>query len=101
MTITLELTSEEEQRLRETAARQGQAPEGVVHSLVHQGLFAPAPTTPFDKPPVFDEAHERLAQRLLETGLMTQRPTRPLGPPPPLIIVRGRPVSETIVEERR
>lgn len=100
MTITIELTPEEERQLREKAERQGQAPEGVVHSLVRNGLF-PSPMTLRPQTLVSDKAHEALVQRLLDAGLMAERPMRPLGPPPPLITVRGRPVSETIVEERR
>lgn len=60
MTITIELTPEEETQLLAKAGRQKQPPEGVVHSLVHQGLFS--------------------------------------SPPP--IAIQGRPISETLLEER-
>jgi len=99
MTITIHLTLEEEAQLLERAKRQKQPPEGVAHSLVHQGLFAP-PVTCLEQTSVPDEAHEALVQSLLDTGLMTERPTRSLGSPPPPIVVKGRPVSETLLEER-
>lgn len=99
MTITIELTPEEGAQLLERAERQKQPPEGIAHSLVHHGLFS-SPVTLVDQTPISDKAHEALVQRLLSAGLMTERPTRPLGPPPPPIAIQGRPVSETLLEER-
>lgn len=100
MTITLELTSEEETLLRQKAEQQGQAPEAVVRGLVRQGLFAPPEQPPLQT--VSDEAHEALVQHLLDTGLMSNRPTNPgqISPFRP-ITVQGRPVSETLIEDRR
>lgn len=98
MTITIHLTLEEEAQLLERAKRQKQPPEGVIHNLVHQGLFTP-PATRLEQTSFADKAHEALFQSLLDTGLMTERPTRSLGSPPP-IVVKGRPVSETLLEER-
>ncbi len=97
MTITIKLTLEEEAHLLERALRQKQPPEGIVHSLVHQGLFSPSAS---DRPLISDKAHEALVQHLLDIGLMTEQPSRSLGLPPPLIAVQGHPVSETLLEER-
>ncbi len=101
MTITIELTSEEETLLRQKAERQGQAPEAVVHGLVQQGLLATPPEQP-ELQTVSDKAHEALVQHLLDTGRMSKRPTNPgqLRPFRP-ITMTGKPVSETIIEERR
>lgn len=100
MTITIELTFEEEALLRQKAERQNQAPENIVHGLVHQGLLA-LPEQP-QLQTVSDEAHEALVQSLLDDGLMTARPSHPgrLRPFRP-ITMTGKPVSETIIEDRR
>jgi len=50
--------------------------------------------------PTPPEARAALAQRLLEQGAISAVPTGRLAPPPRPITVRGRPVSETIIEER-
>ncbi len=49
MTVTIELTVEEEAQLRAKAERQGQAPEGVLRRLVRQGLSTPEPVTPSEE----------------------------------------------------
>lgn len=67
MTITIELTFEEEALLRQKAERQNQAPENVAHGVVHQGLLA-SPEQP-QLQTVSDEAHEALVQSLLDDGL--------------------------------
>lgn len=99
MTITIELTPDEEARLRARAAQQKQAPEAIVHGLVRDSLQTsetiPAAT------PAEREAQKRLAQRLLEQGAIPHIPPGRSGPPPRLITVRGRPVSETLIEDRR
>lgn len=94
MTITLELTPDEAERLRAQAAERRQAPEAIAHGFVHAGLDTPTP------PHISEADHERLIQSLLEAGLITERPTRPLGPPPPPIRVVGPPVSQTLLEDR-
>jgi len=42
MTLTIQLTSEQEARLRERAAKQGQDPAEYAGSLVNKGLAVPA-----------------------------------------------------------
>lgn len=46
---------------------------------------------------------EAFHQALLDSGLVKQikRPHRIKTPRPPLVVVQGKPVSETIIEERR
>lgn len=55
-----------------------------------------------EAPPVSDEAHARLVQSLQNAGLLTALPTHP-GQTTPFepILVQGRPVSETLLEDRR
>jgi plasmid stability protein len=94
MTLTLDLTPEEEARLHQKAARQGQAPEAVVRAFVRAGLA--------DEIAASEDAHAQLVQSLQEAGMLSELPTRsgrttPFQP----ILVRGRPVSETLLEERR
>ncbi|MDQ2798929.1 MAG: hypothetical protein M3Y13_04720 [Armatimonadota bacterium] len=93
MTLTIELSSEEEDRLQLQAWRQGQAVEAVVHALVRAGL---------DTPTAEANAMERDAflQHLLAQGDIPYIPLRRSDPLPRLVPVRGEPVSETIVSER-
>lgn len=95
MTITIELSPEEEARLREQAKQRGQAVETVAHSLVQAGL---PPTTPTLIP---KEAHAVLIQRLRDAGLLTTLPTYP-GQTMPFqpVTVLGSPVSQTLLEDR-
>ncbi len=93
MTLTIEITAEEEARLRAQARQQGQDMEAVAGALVRAGLEAtPAGT---------DAARDAFLQHLLEQGDIPFIPQGRPGPPPRPIPVQGRPVSETLVEERR
>ena len=101
MSVTIELTDDEETRLRDEAARRRQAPEDVAHGLVRDGLGAAQPRPPVPMSPDGD-ALEALDRHLLVSGLMAARPARPGQLAPfELIAVRGEPVSETLVRERR
>ncbi|MDQ2798931.1 MAG: hypothetical protein M3Y13_04730 [Armatimonadota bacterium] len=94
MTLTIELSPEEEARLQAQARRQGQNIQDRAHDLVRAGLgVLPAAD-------VTEEQHAVLVQRLRDAGLLTELPTRPLGPPPPFITVLGPPVSQTLLEDR-
>jgi hypothetical protein len=70
MTLTLELSAEEEARLLAQARRQGQNVEDWAHDLVRAGLLTELPTRPGQ--------------------------TTPFQP----ITVLGPPVSQTLVEDR-
>ena len=96
MTITIELTPDEEATLRAQAKRHGQEPETLLRDMVRTEL-APAP----EYPATTEEDHERLVQHLMAAGLMKSRPTGRVGPPPRPIVVEGPPVSQTLVEDRR
>ncbi len=94
MTLTIEISAEEEARLRERARQQGENAEAVVSALLRAGLAA--------TPPVRAEAaRDAFLQHLLAEGVIPAIPERRLGPPPRPVPVQGRPVSETLVEERR
>ncbi|MDQ2801144.1 MAG: hypothetical protein M3Y41_00080 [Pseudomonadota bacterium] len=58
------------------------------------------PHAPDPLPPTPPEARAALARRLLETGAISTIPTGRSAPPPRPITVRGRPVSETLIEEQ-
>ena len=94
MTITIELSPEEEARLQARARRQGQDAAAAVREIVRAGL-PPAPEVDDTA-----EAYAELIQRLLATGLLTTLPTGRLGPPPRPITVLGPPVSQTLLEDR-
>lgn len=94
MTLTIEISAEEEARLRERARQQGENAEAVASALVRAGLDA-VPTAE-----VTEEKHAVLIQRLRDAGLLTELPTERLGPPPRPITVLGPPVSQTLVEDR-
>lgn len=98
MTLTIELSPEEEIRLREQARRQGQNAEERARELVRAGIDIPAP--PEITPDITEAQHAVLIQRLRDVGLLTELPTRELGPPPRPITVLGPPVSQTLVEDR-
>jgi hypothetical protein len=51
-------------------------------------------------PPLPQEARAAFAERLLQQGAIPSIPPGRSAPPPRPITVRGRPVSETIIEER-
>ena len=51
-------------------------------------------------PPTPQSGRDALACRLLEQGAISAVPSGRVGPAPRPIAVRGRPVSETIIEER-
>ena len=101
MTITIELSPDEEDRLRAQAAREQRDPEAIIHALVRAGLGA-TPAQALLDTPVPAEAHARLVALLMRDGLMTDLPARP-GQTAPFqpITVQGRPVSETLLEDRR
>ncbi len=92
MTRTVELSAEEEARLRTRARQRGQDVEAALRALVRDGL---AP-----EPDITEEAHAILIQDLLSRGLLTELPTGQLGPPPRPITVLGPPVSQTLLEDR-
>ena len=100
MTITIELSAAEEARLRVQARREGRGPETIVQALVHAGL-APTSAQVLLDTRVSVEDHARLVQILRQDGLLTTLPTHPgrLTPFQP-ITVKGRPVSETLLEDR-
>ena len=50
--------------------------------------------------PSAPEARAALAQHLLALGAIPTIPAGRRGPPPQLITVQGKPISETIIEER-
>ena len=90
MTITLEPAVEA--RLRERAIREGQAEDALANTLLASVLLSEEA----DKEKAFDLA-------LLASGLVKRlAPPRDLSKADrPLIAVQGKPVSETIIEERR
>ncbi len=94
MTLTIELSPEEEARLQTQAQQKGQKIQDRAHDLVRLGLGAAPPAE------ITEEQHAVLIQRLKNAGLLTELPTRPLGPPPPPITVLGPPVSQTLLEDR-
>ena len=94
MTLTIEISAEEEARLRARAWQQGQEVEAVARALVRAGLDS-APTAE-----ATEEKHAVLIQRLRDAGLLTELPTGRLGPPPRPITVLGPPVSQTLLEDR-
>lgn len=95
MTLTIELSPEEEARLQAQARRQGQNIQDRAHDLVRAGLGV-LPTEE-----VTEEQHAVLVQRLRDAGLLTELPTHP-GQTMPFqpITVLGPPVSQTLLEDR-
>lgn len=93
MTLTIEISAEEEARLREQAQRRGQELEAVAGAFVRAGLTSEA-TTP-------EAARAAFVGRLLAQGIIPAVPEGRPGPPPRPVPVQGWPVSETLVEERR
>ena len=95
MTLTIELSPDEEARLQEQAHRQGQNAEEHARELVQAGLGIAA------TPEITEEQHAVLIQRLRAVGLLTELPTHP-GQTQPFqpITVLGPPVSQTLVEDR-
>lgn len=95
MTITIELSPDEEARLEARARRQGQDAAATARAIVRDGP-APGPETV-----VTPEAHAVLIQRLRDAGLLTELPTHP-GQTVPFqpITVLGPPVSQTLLEDR-
>ena len=94
MTITLELSPDEEARLRARAARQGRDAADLARDLVRDGLGeAPAAAGA-------EAAREAFLRHLLERGDIPHIPQGRPDPPPPLVPVRGEPVSETLIRER-
>ena len=91
MTLSIELSPEEEARLREQARQQGKDAESVAHTFVQAGLNAS---------PAEANARDAFLRHLLEQGDIPYVPQGRLGPPPRLAVVQGEPVSETIVRER-
>jgi len=93
MTLTIEISPEEEARLRARARQQGQEVEAVARAFVRAGLEAtPAEGTA--------TAQDAFLQHLLDQGDIPYIPQGRPGPPPHLVPVRGEPVSETIISER-
>ena len=93
MTITIELSPEEEARLQARARRQGQD-AAAARKIVRAGM-PPVPEA--------DDAQSQavLIQRLRDAGLLTTLPTHP-GQTVPFqpIMVLGPPVSQTLLEDR-
>jgi hypothetical protein len=100
MTITIELSAAEEARLRAQALRERRDLETIIHALVRAGL-EPTPAQVLLDTPVSEEAHARVVALLMKDGLLTTLPTRP-GQTMPFqpIVLQGRPVSETLLEDR-
>lgn len=94
MTLTIELSPEEEIHLRQQAGRRGEDVATVARAFVQAGLSA-APAADLT-----DEKHAVLIQHLRDAGLLRELPTQSLGPPPPLITVLGPPVSQTLLQDR-
>lgn len=93
MTITIEISAEEEARLRDRARQQGQEVEEIARALVRAGLEA----APAEGAVTVRDA---FLQHLLDRGDIPHIPQGRTGPPPRLVPVRGEPVSETIISER-
>lgn len=100
MTLTIELSAEEDARLQEQARRRGEAAETVAQSFVRAGLENASAPAAADAP-ISEEAHAVLIQRLHDAGLLTTLPTHP-GQTVPFqsITVSGPPVSQTLLEDR-
>jgi len=69
MTITIEISAEEEARLRARAWQQGQEVEAVAGALMRAGLDSASTMK------VTREKHAVLIQRLRDVGLLTELPT--------------------------
>ena len=91
MTLTIELSPDEEARLREQARQRGEDAEAVARGFVQAGLNTSR---------VEGASREAFLQYLLEKGDIPFIPPGLFGPPPPLVSVRGEPISETIIRER-
>ena len=91
MTLTIEISPEEEVRLREQARQRGEDAETVARGFVQAGL---------NMPPVKGTSRETFLQYLFEQGDIPFIPSGRFGPPPRLVSVRGEPISETIIRER-
>ena len=95
MTLTIELSPEEEARLSAQSRQQGQALGDTVRDLVRSGLgIGPEPA-------ITAAQQAALNQRLRDVGLLTEMPTHP-GQTVPFqpITVLGPPVSQTLLEDR-
>ena len=91
MTLTIELSPEEEARLHEQARLRGEEAEAVARGFVQAGL---------NTPPVEGASREAFLQYLLEKGDIPFIPPGRFGSPPRLVSVQGEPISETIIRER-
>ena len=91
MTLTFEISPEEKSRLREQARQRGEDAEVVARGFVQAGL---------NVPPVGETSREAFLRHLLEQRDINYIPQGRLGPPPRLAVVRGEPISETIIRER-
>ena len=94
MTLTIELSPEDEAVLRTQARQQGQEIADRAHELLCSSLGIPP------DPEITEAKHAVLIQRLQAAGLLAELPTHPLGPPPRLITVLGPPVSQKLLEDR-
>ena len=94
MTLTIEISSEEEARLVAQARQRGEEIGDIAHDLLRSGLGLGA------GPEITEAKHALLTQLLRDAGLLTEMPSRRLGPPPPPITVLGPPVSQTLLEDR-
>ena len=95
MTLTIELSPEEEVRLQAQARQQGQEMQDAAHELVRSGLgIRPEPEITAAK-------HAVLIQRLQDAGLLTELPPHPGRTTPfqPITVI-GPPVSQTLLEDR-
>ncbi len=100
MTVTIELNTQEAAYLQEESARRRQAPELIVRWWMSTGMNMTPPQTLLAES-VPAEARAALKQRLIAAGVLHHIPQGRSGPPPRPIPVRGEPVSETIISERR
>ncbi len=95
MTLTIELSPEEEARLREQARQRGEEAEAVARGFVRAGLGLGVQLE------LTEAKHAFLTHRLRDAGLLTEVPSHP-GQTVPFrpVTVIGAPVSQTLLEDR-
>jgi len=94
--MTITLAPETETLLRERAAKYGQEPDVLAENLLNELLTSPPRRAN-------EEKERRLDELMLEKGLITRipPPRDPSTAERPIFQVIGKPLSETIMEERR
>ncbi len=100
--MTITLAPETETLLRERAAKYGTEPDALANNML-KGLLR-MPDEKAGTVEKTEEEKERLwEQAMLDSGFLTRitPPRDPSKSDRPLIKVLGKPVSETIIEERR